>query len=134
MSYYIQCPHCKEIIEVNYKPPRSYRCRTCRTVFRVTKDNSCPKPRIGIFYALSLIALYIGACYMGSVFRGYSPESYLVIALAWMASSFGITLLTSWYERTTERSIEKYGCSRSKRSVPFRKSDTVERPHNRTRI
>ena len=124
MSYYIQCPHCKEIIEVNYKPPRVHKCWVCGKAFRVTKDNSCPKPRIGIFYALSLIALYIGACYMGSVFRGYSPESYLVIALAWMFSSFGITLLTSWYERTTERSIEKYGCSRSKRTVYVEKSRT----------
>ncbi len=133
MNYYIQCPECGQIVEVNYKP-KGHRCRCCGRTFKVTSENSCPKPRVGLFYSLSLLAMFIGANGACKVFRGYAPESYIAVALLWIFAAFGISLLASWYERATERSIEKYGCKRSKRSVSRTKSGSVEGPYNSKRV
>ena len=133
MNYYIQCPECGQIIEVNYKP-KGHRCGHCDTVFRIDEKNCCPKPRTGLFYSLSLLAMFIGANGACKVFRGYAPESYIAVALLWIFAAFGISLLASWYERAAERSIEKYGCKRSKRSVPVKKADSVEGPYNSKRV
>lgn len=104
MNYFIECPHCNQIVEVNYKP-RTHKCRRCGTAFRVTKANSIRKPRTDLLYMLSLVALFIGANVVGAVFRGYSPESDLIIAGAWMVCSVGITWVTSWCERVIESNV-----------------------------
>ena len=133
MNYFIECPHCNQIVEVNYKP-RTHKCRCCGKTFKVTSDNSCRKPRTDFLYVISLVALFIGANVAGAVFRGYASETHLIIAGVWIACSAGIAWVTSWFENTIERSVSKYGCKGSKRSVSRTKSNSVERATHTKRI